>query len=166
MNDSKARLEVFANVSTDLCQLRAQLDTTVSSEAQAQDSKVETIGKFVRAETRLVSLVRDLALRGTRCTLRKTKAASLRADVQLLGRQLGCARTTTERIQGSLLSLIASVGEYISKEFEEAKIRAEKSFATALEFRLQCVKDVSGTKQYRTSHSEPMTGLFPASTLS
>lgn len=77
----KRRFDVFENASTDLSQLRAELTTAVASEAQDQASKAETMGKLVRAETRSVTLDRDLELRGSRCTLLTNEAASLRADV-------------------------------------------------------------------------------------
>lgn len=117
-NDAGARPELFANESTGFGKLRAKLVTAVASEALAQASKVETMGKPVRAETRLVTLYRDFELRGTRCTFLANKAAPLLAEVQRLGRQLGSARSPVARLQGPLPSLIAAVGKAVLNTFE------------------------------------------------
>lgn len=79
--DGKARIEVFPNESTDVGQLRAKLDTSAASEAQAQAIKAETMSKLLRAKTLLETLCRDLELRGTRCTFLTNEVSSLRVDV-------------------------------------------------------------------------------------
>lgn len=76
------------------------------------------MGKIVRLKPRSVKLDRDFKIRGSRCILITNEAASLRADVQRLSRQLRSARSTVAHLHGSLPSLIGSVSEAVAKEFE------------------------------------------------